>query len=58
MLGEPPATWKQNSPLSNHAFRLEFAQRHVDGPLVRAYGMQAVIREVNTSPLHILIDEK
>ena len=32
----------------NHAFRFEFAQRYVDRPLVRAYGVQAVIREVNT----------
>ena len=32
----------------NHAFRFEFAQRYVDRPLVRAYGVQAVLREVNT----------
>ena len=32
----------------NHAFGFELAQRYVDGPLVRAYGVQAVIREVNT----------
>src|SRR5882672_11907909 len=32
----------------NHAFRLEFSQRYVDRPLVRAYGVQAVIGEVNT----------
>ena len=32
----------------NHAFRFELAQRYVDRPLVRAYGVQAVIGEVNT----------
>jgi hypothetical protein len=31
----------------NHAFRFELAQRDVDRPLVRAYGVQAVIREVD-----------
>lgn len=32
----------------NHPFRFEFAQGYVDRPLVRAYGVQAVIGEVNT----------
>lgn len=31
----------------DHAFRFELAQGYVDGPLARAYGVQAVIREVN-----------
>jgi hypothetical protein len=31
----------------NHAFHFEFAQRYVNRPLARAYGMQAVIRDVN-----------
>lgn len=32
----------------NHAFGFELAQGHVDGPLARAHGMQAVIGEVNS----------
>ena len=27
---------------------LQFAERHVDGPLVRAYRVQAIIRKVDT----------
>ncbi len=32
----------------NHTFGFELAQRYVDRPLVRTYGVQAVIREVDT----------